>query len=117
MEFIDVIRLAERLRESLISDPRYQALITLEQELAADTEVVFLADAMRRCAVDYENATDDDTRRTAAQKRLHQAKLALDRHPSVRRYYEVYKPVRELYDMIQKEVFAPFNLHVCGGER
>jgi cell fate (sporulation/competence/biofilm development) regulator YlbF (YheA/YmcA/DUF963 family) len=72
---------------------------------------------MRQSAIDWESIPEDDLHRVEAQKRLHQAKLALDCHPAVRRYYEAYGALRALYDTIQKDIFTPFNLHVCGGER
>ncbi len=117
MEFIEVIRLAEQLNESIKADPRYQTLLALERDMDSNDEVAALADAMRQSAIDWESIPEGGLRRDEAQKRLHQAKLALDCHPLVRRYYEAYGAVRVLYDTIQKEIFTPFNLHVCGGER
>jgi cell fate (sporulation/competence/biofilm development) regulator YlbF (YheA/YmcA/DUF963 family) len=117
MEFTEIIRLSEELVESFKDDPRFKALRALERELDVDSGVVALSETMRRCALEYEAAPEGGPDKTIAQKRLHETKLALDRHPLVRRYYEAYRPVRELYDLIQNEIFAPFNQHVCGGDR
>ena len=108
------MQLAYDLAEELKRDPRITALQSFELKLNQDNEVKRLSQTMHDCALLYEASRDDKSKLQEAQRKLHEAKLALDSHPLVKEYYRIYRPVRELYESIQDQLFTPFNLHICG---
>jgi len=114
MEISEVLSLTYQLKQLLETDARVQSLAQIEYELDQDMEVLKLSATMHRYADAYAASFDTESLRSLAQQQLHKAKYELESHPLVRRYYELYRPVRELFDLIQTELFSPFNLHICG---
>jgi cell fate (sporulation/competence/biofilm development) regulator YlbF (YheA/YmcA/DUF963 family) len=114
MEISELLSLTYQLKQLLEDDARVRRLAQVEHELDQDIEVLKLSATMHRYAEAYSASLDNESLRSITQRQLHKAKYELESHPLVRRYYELYQPVRELFDLIQAELFAPFNLHVCG---
>ena len=117
MEISTLLQYTYELSQLLACDKRLQTLKSIEHELDNNLEVIALSQKMHNQADVYGASIDVKALNTEAQRKLHQAKFELESHPLVRRYYEAYKAVRELYDVIQSELFSPFNIHVCGVNR
>jgi len=114
MEISELLSSTFQLKQLLDDDKRMQRLSIIECELNQDLHVLKLSQVMQQRADAYAASMESESLSKAAQQQLHLAKRELESHPLVRRYYEAYRPVRELFDLIQTELFAPFNLHICG---
>lgn len=51
------------------------------------------------------------------QKQLYLAKKELDEHPLVQEYMRAYTQIRKMYEILQREIFDPFNAHSCDKKR
>ena len=113
----DIYLQAEQLKESLSNDPRVIHLLELEKEMNENEEVMALAYKKDMAAVKYSDTlnhfSEDSEEAKKALQELHEAKLALDSHPLVRKYLESYKEVRELYDDINNILFSNFSVNLC----
>jgi len=102
-----------QLSEALKSDPRVLALNAAEAALYANPEVIELAKKKDAAEQAYEDCLtyhrEKDPEALALQRRLYQAKLALDGHPLSQAYNAAYIPVRDLYMKIDDIIYAPFR--------
>ncbi len=98
------------LKEAIENDERVILLNKLDKELNNDEEVMKLAYQKDMAVLDYEDSIkhfgDNSKETLEAQKKLYQAKLALDSHPLVKRYNEAYKEVRLMYKKINDSLFG-----------
>lgn len=112
---------ASKLKESLNKDSRVIKLNELEKKMNDDKEVIVLAYKKDMAAVKYSDTlnhfSEESDEAKAALKELHEAKLNLDNHPLVKEYLKAYKEVRELYDEINRVLFANFNSDLCPKEK
>lgn len=110
----------QKLYDSLVhlkgvieSDDNVLELERLSKEMDENDEVKKLSYQKDIALMNYEDALKhfpkDSKEVNEAQKSLHQAKLALDEHPLVHHYLEVYSKVREMYDKMNLELFHPFQ--------
>ena len=112
---------AKTLKELLAKDERVIRLNELEKKMDEDKEVISLAYKKDMAAVNYSDAlnhfSEESEEVQKALKELHEAKLNLDNHPLVQEYLKAYKEVRELYEEINKILFANFNSGLCPKEK
>lgn len=105
----------EKLKVALDNHPAVLKLAEIETRLNSNEEVMKLAYQKDLAYSAYEDATkyfsDGSSEVRKTQKKLHEAKLALDTHPLVKEYNSSYKEVRELYDMINEKLFSEFRSH------
>jgi len=101
------------LKDLIEHNPDVFELEKLSKELDQNDEVKTLSYRKDIAVMEYEDAlkhfSKDSIEVNKAQKALHQAKLALDKHPLVSHYLEVYAKVRVMYDKINQELFLPFH--------
>ena len=113
----DIYLEAEKLKETLQSDPRIIRLNELEKEMNDSEEVMALAYKKDMAAVNYSDIlnhfSNESKGAQEALKALHQAKLDLDNHPLVKEYLKAYKEVRELYGEINEILFSNFSASLC----
>lgn len=113
----DIYSLAASLKQSLKDDPRVVALEELEKEMNNDKSVMALAYAKDVASSEYSDILNhfskDSETALKYQKKLYEAKKALDEHPLVRRYLSAYKEVRELYTQINNILFDDLSIDLC----
>lgn len=113
----DIYLKAENLKELLEKDPRIMKLNELEKKMDEDEEVMALAYKKDMVAVNYSDVLnhfkEDSNEAQKALKELHEAKLNLDNHPLVKEYMKAYVEVRDLYNQINKILFANFASNLC----
>ncbi len=102
-----------KLKEEIANSSEVKELNRLNSLLENDEEVMKLC-YKKDCAVTkFEDALkhfgENSDEALAAQKELHQAKLALDSNKLVQKYNEQFKIVRKIYDKINEEIFNPFK--------
>lgn len=103
----------QELKVAIENSEEVKELNRLNALLENDEEVMKLC-YRKDCAVtEYEDALkhfgENSNEALNAQKRLHEAKLALDSNEIVKKYNEQFRIVRNIYDKINKEIFNPFN--------
>lgn len=112
----DIYSLAYELKDALKDDPRIKALEELEEKMNNDKEVISLAYQKDLACSLYSDVLnhfkEDSPEVKKAQKELYEKKLALDNHPLVREYLNLYKSVRELYSEINEVLFSDLGLHL-----
>ncbi len=117
----DIYSKAENLKELLNKDPRVIRLNELDKKMDEDEEVMALAYKKDMAAVKYSDTlnhfSEDSEEAKKALKELHEAKLNLDNHPVVKEYMKAYIEVRELYEEINKILFANFTSNLCPKEK
>ena len=109
------------LRETIKNDPRVKALDDAEKALKEDTTLAPLLQEKEEAEAAYllsrveEGEESEATKRCL--KRLHEAKLALDLHPSAREYSSHYAEVNALYRLIDDILFGDIRERPrCGGK-
>ncbi len=117
MDTANLFTLAAQLHEAIENDARVQCLRQAEQALDQDIQVLALAAAMQECALVYQNDELAESARSRTQRELHLLKKQLDEHPLVMAYHQAFRPVRLMYENIQRDMFTPFNLHFCEDHR
>ena len=109
----NLLEKATSLKEKIDTLLEVKELERLNALLNENEEVMKLAYRKDAASTKYEDAIrffgENSSEAKAAQKVLHQAKLALDENELVRKYNEAYKKVRKIYDKINEEIFNPFN--------
>ena len=117
----DIYSKVNQLKDDINSDPRVVLLEQLEKEMNENEEVMRLSYAKDMAAVNYSDTlnhfSEDSKEAKEAMNKLHEAKLALDNHPLVRKYLSAYKEVRELYENINKILFSDFSTNLCPKEK
>ena len=117
----DIYLKAENLKELLSKDPRIIKLNELEKKMNEDEEVMSLAYKKDMASVNYSDVlnhfSEDSKEAQKVLKELHEAKLNLDNHPLVKEYMKAYIEVRELYEEINKILFANFASNLCPKEK
>lgn len=110
------VELAEKLseyRSILENDPRIKKLEEIEASLSKDEEVKALSFALKQKEGEFEDARSHYGEKSeltkAAQKKLYEAKLALDEHPLVATYNQAYIAVKDLYLYIDDILFSDFR--------
>ena len=110
----DIYNLAYELRDLLADDERVKRLNALETKMNNDKEVITLAYQKDVAISNYSDAlnhfAEDSSEVKKAQKELYEKKLALDTHPLVREYLDVYKEVRDLYIEMNALLFDGLNV-------
>lgn len=109
----------EILKESLAADSRVVRLNSLEEKLNTNEEVMVLSYKKDAALVEFEDALkhfkEDSDEVKLAQKKLYEAKKALDLYPLVQEYNKAYKEVRILCNKINNELFLDFAKKYRGG--
>lgn len=102
----------------LKEDARVKALKEKEALMMEDEEAIHLANRLHEAEETYSFvvSTNDKKEIDRAKKNLHQAKLALDMHPSVKAYNEAFVAVRDLYMQIDDLFFGPYRKKVISGK-
>ena len=110
----DIYTLSNELNDLLKNDERILLLNKLEKEMNENEEVMTLAYQKDVAVSNYSDALNhyskDSEEVKKAQKELHLKKEALDNHPLVRQYLNVYSKVRDLYFEINDILFSNLNL-------
>ncbi|OPZ37204.1 MAG: hypothetical protein BWY98_00203 [Tenericutes bacterium ADurb.BinA155] len=107
-------RALNELRLALDQDPRILRLNALEAELQKDEGVRVLsqkkdeAEAAYNDCIAHHNETSPEAK--TLQKKLYEAKLALDQNPKVQDYNAAYIVVRDLYMQIDDLLFHDFRI-------
>lgn len=105
--------LISKLNLAISEDDRVKRLNELDKKLSSNEEVMALAYKKDMCLIDFEDALkhfgENSKELIVAQRKLYEAKLALDLHPLVNEYNAAYKEVRKIYDLINKELFKDFS--------
>ena len=110
----DIYEIAYELKDLLAQDERVKRLNALEEKMNNDNEVIALAYqkdvAVSKYSDTLNHFSEDSKEVKAAQKELHEKKLALDTHPLVREYLDAYKEVRDLYIQMNGLLFDGLSL-------
>lgn len=105
------------LKTSLKNDERVITLEKLNEQLENDEQVQILSYRLDVASREYNDILKiyDMNHEIAKeyQKRLHLAKMELDKLDIVKRYNKAYREVKELYDIVNKEIFYPFTNFKC----
>lgn len=105
------------LKEALDKDQSIILLSELNKRLEESYEVHKLADIKDKALIQYEQISkcfsEDSVEMTNVRKELKEAKEALNNHPLVKQYLEVYGMVREIYMFINQEIFSLLDYHFC----
>ncbi len=114
------LRALDDLRIAMEEDPRLLSLAEAEKTVNEDPELGPLYQAAEKARADYllsrVESGEEDEKTKACLKRLHEAKLALDLHPSAFEYSRCYAEVNGLLRQIDEILFAPFKDNIpCGG--
>ena len=113
----NIYQLAESLKIELQNDPRIIALNQLEEKMNQDEEVMRLAYQKDLLASEYSDILNhfdrDSEPAIKIQKKLYEAKKALDEHPLVQQYLSAYKEVRELYTQINDILLTDLSPSLC----
>ena len=103
----------EELKEALESDSRLIKVKEAEALCVSNIEVQRLSKAKDEAKELYSSLKgkrpSNDPELVEAEKKLYQAKLALDNHPLVKDYTSKYIKVRDLYMAIDDILFSPFR--------
>lgn len=103
----------ENLKKAIDNHPLILKLNEIDKRMNVDEEVMRLAYKKDAALSSYEDSLkyfkEDSDEVRQVQKRLHEAKLALDNHPLVKEYNEAYKEVRKLYNHINEVLFGEFR--------
>lgn len=112
-----IYELAYQLNQEISSDSRVILLDEIEKKMNDDEEVMALSYKKDVAVDNYEFALNHFGEKSKeveeAQKKLHEAKLALDSHPVVREYLEAYGKVRDMYFEINELLFSMLNRNLC----
>lgn len=112
--------LSHKLKDAINKDKRVIELNKAEEAMNNSIEVNKLAMIKEQKVEDYNfmcsHFKDDTNEVINARKELAKAKENLESHPLVREYLSKYKLVREMYDNINKELFAFINKDLCKGK-
>lgn len=102
----------EELKKLLDNDQRILILNKLDEELSNNEEVMRLSYKKDMASIEFDDAlkhfSESSNEVKQAQKKLYNAKLELDSHPLVRKYNKAYIDVKDLYSLINKEIFGDF---------
>jgi cell fate (sporulation/competence/biofilm development) regulator YmcA (YheA/YmcA/DUF963 family) len=115
-----LLQTAYKLKDILENDKRIIYLKEIEKQLEVDEEVIKLHEQLKNAekaylyAIEQEKYSDDKQGVKSTQKQLHKIKKQFDELELIKQYKQAYQQVRELYENIQKEIFTPFNKHLCG---
>ncbi|MCX5775132.1 MAG: YlbF family regulator, partial [Firmicutes bacterium] len=116
----DVNELAYNLHEAIENDERVEQLKKAEKVMESDETVMRLSYAFDVAQTQYNDVlkihSENSKEAGIAQKKLYESKKALDENPLVKKYMQAYSEVRNIYGQVQEMIFAPFNLHECGGK-
>ena len=100
------------LKELIENDENVLKVKELDKKMNESEEVMKLAYQKDMALVDYESALNhfgaNSKEVKVAQKKLYEAKLALDSHPLVKEYNSYFSKVRLLYKKINSELFGEF---------
>lgn len=109
----DLILEVYKLKEVLENDPRVKDMLEAERIMKNDEDVMRLSYRFSIANDEYNEALRhfkiDSGEARNAQKKLYEAKLALDSNPLVSDYLKKYQQVRLMYSQIDEIVFAKFH--------
>lgn len=112
-----VYELAYELKDLLSKDERILNLDVLEKKLEQNEEAMALSYKKDLAVDEYEFALnhfgENSKEVETAQKKMHEAKLALDSCPVVKEYLSAYSKVRDLYMEINEILFSFLNQNMC----
>ena len=113
----DIYFLSEKLKEAINKDPRYIALVEAEEKMNKDKGVITLVMAKENALNEYNDILShfDRNSETALkyQKKLYEAKKALEEHPLVKDYLKKYQEMRIIYEQIEDILFSSLNTSMC----
>ena len=115
-----IISLSYELKNLLDTDLRVIDCSKKEQAMSNDPLAMSMSYKKDLAIDEYEFALNHFKKESKeveiAQKKLHEAKLALDSVPSVQEYLKSYSKVRDLYLEINDILFSFMNRHICKGK-
>ena len=101
-----------KLKEAIEKDERIILLNQIEKEMEECDEVMKLSYKKDMACIAFNDAlkhfSNDSKEVKDAQHDLYVAKLNLDNHPLIQKYNSLYKEVKKIYSLINKELFGPF---------
>lgn len=113
----DIYSLSEQLKKTLDNDPRLIALNEAEEKMNNDKSVISLVIAKEKALNEYNDILSHFDRESETahkyQKKLYEAKKALEEHPLVKDYLAKYQVVRMLYQQIEDILFSDLNTSLC----
>lgn len=108
---------AIKLKETIEKDTRFIELNKIEKEMNENKEVISLVYAKDVASSEYSDILNhfskDSETAIKYQKKLYEAKKALEEHPLVREYLNKYQKVRMMYEEINEILFASLNPLLC----
>lgn len=112
-----VFKLAYELKSLIDNDSRIKELNLLEESMKNDTKAMELSYKKDMAIDEYEFALNhfakDSEEVKKADKKLYEAKLALDTCESVAKYLKSYAEVRDLLMNINQILFSFINQNLC----
>ena len=107
---MDLYQKIEELKDLLNEDERVKKLLEAEKKMNASEEVQLLSYKKDVASSEYSDILNhysrDSEEAIKYQKKLYEAKKALDEHPLVREYMTSYIAVRDLYNEINSVLFS-----------
>ncbi len=117
----EILSKAYTLKEALEKSDNVTKLKQAELLMEKDDEVMVLSYHFSCAQMEYNDVLKhfdkNSEQAIKVQKKLYETKKKLDEHTLVKNYLMAYQKVRQDYELIQKEIFAPFNMHECNEKK
>ena len=101
------------LKELISNSKEVKALLEIDKELNDDLSFKILSSKVNELKEEYERFSkilkEDDLTLINKRKEYHLKKKELDNHPLTIKYMEAYKKVKEIYNLVNEEIFDLFN--------
>lgn len=105
--------LTKELKEEMDKDPRFKLLLSIEEKMNNNEEVIRLAIAKDKANERYNDLLkiypEENELVVSAKKELFLAKKELDSHPLVKEYLSAYKEVEMLLYEVNQILFKEFR--------
>ena len=101
------------LKELISNSKEAKELLEIDKELNDDLSFKILSSKVNELKEEYERFSkilkEDDLTLINKRKEYHLKKKELDNHPLTIKYMEAYKKVKEIYNLVNEEIFDLFN--------
>lgn len=101
------------LKELISNSKEVKSLLEIDKELNDDLSFKILSSKVNELKEEYERFSkilkEDDLTLINKRKEYHLKKKELDNHPLTIKYMEAYKKVKEIYNLVNEEIFDLFN--------
>lgn len=112
------LKALDELKQAMAMDERFINLKIAEERMINDEEVKTLSKNKELKEEEYETSLSRFGNKSeltlASQKKLYEAKLALDSHPLVKEYTAAYIKVRDIVNLIDDLLFFEYRNHKGG---